>query len=88
LADTYNALHNEELSLLPDAYETLDWLKELGLKLALITDGAAEPQRTWSCVSPSNTVFDNIQIEGEHGFDRPEERAYSSCHGRARRWPA
>ena len=45
LADAYNALHDEELSLFPDAHETLDRLKELGIKLALITNGAAEPQR-------------------------------------------
>jgi len=29
LADAYNALHDEELSMLPDAHETLDRLKEL-----------------------------------------------------------
>jgi len=34
-----------ELSMFPDAHETLDRLKELGIKLALITNGAAEPQR-------------------------------------------
>jgi putative hydrolase of the HAD superfamily len=45
LADAYNALHAEKLSLFPDAHENLDRLKELGLKLALITNGAAEPQR-------------------------------------------
>jgi putative hydrolase of the HAD superfamily len=42
LADAYNALHDEELSMFPDAHETLDRLKELGIKLALITNGAAE----------------------------------------------
>jgi beta-phosphoglucomutase-like phosphatase (HAD superfamily) len=56
LADAYNAPHDEELSLFPDAHETLDRLKELGVKLALITNGAAEPQRAMACVSPSNTV--------------------------------
>jgi hypothetical protein len=45
LADAYNALHDEELSLFPEAHETLDRLKELGVKLALITNGAAGPQR-------------------------------------------
>ena len=42
MADAYNALHDEELSMFP---ETLDRLKELGIKRALITNGAAEPQR-------------------------------------------
>ena len=44
LAEAYNALHDAELSMFPDAHETLDRLKELGVKLALITNGAAEPQ--------------------------------------------
>jgi FMN phosphatase YigB (HAD superfamily) len=40
LAEAYNALHIEELSMFPDAHETFDRLKELGVKLALITNGA------------------------------------------------
>src|SRR5215472_690229 len=76
LADAYNALHDEELSLFPDAHETLDRLKELGIKLALITNGAAEPQRAKVVRFALEHRFDHIQIEGEHGFGKPEERAY------------
>ena len=63
LADAYNALHDEELSLFPDAHETLDRLKELGVKLALITNGAAEPQRAQYLglgACPSNVCKDAI----------------------------
>jgi putative hydrolase of the HAD superfamily len=77
LADAYNALHDEELSLFPDAHETLDRLKELGVKLALITNGAAEPQRAKVVRFALEHRFDHIQIEGEHGFGKPEERAYN-----------
>src|SRR6185312_9760677 len=45
LADAYNALHDEELCMFPGAHETLDRLKELGVRLALITNGASQPQR-------------------------------------------
>jgi putative hydrolase of the HAD superfamily len=76
LADAYNALHDEELSLFPDAHETLDRLKEFGGKLALITNGAAEPQRTKVVRFALEHRFDHIQIGGEHGFGKPEERAY------------
>jgi len=76
LADAYNALHDEELSMFPDAHETLDRLKELGIKLALITNGAAEPQRAKVVRFALEQRFDHIQIEGEHGFGKPEERAY------------
>jgi HAD superfamily hydrolase (TIGR01549 family) len=77
LADAYNALHDEELSLFPDAHETLDRLKELGVKLALITNGATEPQRAKVIRFALEHRFDHIQIEGEHGFGKPEERAYN-----------
>jgi putative hydrolase of the HAD superfamily len=77
LADAYNALHDEELSLFPDAHETLDRLKELGVRLALITNGAAEPQRAKVVRFALEHRFDHIQIEGEHGFGKPEERAYT-----------
>jgi putative hydrolase of the HAD superfamily len=77
LADAYNALHDEELSLFPDAHETLDRLKELGIKLALITNGAAEPQCAKVARFALEHRFDHIQIEGEHGLGKPEERAYN-----------
>jgi putative hydrolase of the HAD superfamily len=77
MADAYNALHDEELAMFPDAHETLDRLKELGVKLALITNGAAEPQRAKVVRFALEHRFDHIQIEGEHGFGKPEERAYT-----------
>jgi hypothetical protein len=48
----------------------------LGIKLALITNGAAEPQRAKVVRFALEQRFDHIQIEGEHGFGKPEERAY------------
>jgi len=77
LADAYNALHDEELAMFPDAHETLDRLKEEGVKLALITNGAAVPQRAKVVRFALEHRFDHIQIEGEHGFGKPEERAYT-----------
>jgi putative hydrolase of the HAD superfamily len=77
MADAYNALHDEELSMFPDAHETLDALKDRGVKLALITNGAAAPQRAKVVRFALEHRFDHIQIEGEHGFGKPEERAYT-----------
>ncbi len=77
MADAYNALHDEELAMFPDAHETLDKLKELGVKLALITNGASEPQRAKVVRFALEHRFDHIQIEGEHGFGKPEERSYT-----------
>ncbi|MGH7095664.1 MAG: HAD family hydrolase [Stellaceae bacterium] len=77
LADRYNALHEAELRMFPEAHETLDRLKEQGVRLALITNGAAEPQRAKVVRFALEHRFDHIQIEGEHGFGKPEERAYT-----------
>ena len=77
LADAFNALHEAELCLFPGAHDALDQFKELGVRLALITNGAAEPQRAKVVRFALEHRFDHIQIEGEHGFGKPEERAYT-----------
>lgn len=76
LADRFNEVQEAELKIFPDAHETLDRLKELGVKLALVTNGAAEPQRKKVVRFALEHRFDHIQIEGEHGFGKPEEQAY------------
>ncbi len=77
IADCFNALHDAELECFPGAHDTLDRLKDLGVRLALITNGAAEPQRAKVIRFALEHRFDHIQIEGEHGFGKPEERAYT-----------
>jgi putative hydrolase of the HAD superfamily len=77
----------------PDTHETLDRLKELGIKLALITNGAAEPQRAKVVRFALEHRFAHIQIEGEHGFGKFEERAYNHAMevlgvGAGRAWMA
>ena len=62
--------------MFPGAHETLDRLKELGVKLALVTNGAGAPQRAKVERFALEHRFDHIQIEGEHGFGKPEARAY------------
>ena len=81
LADAYNALHDEELAMFPDAHETLDELKRRGVRLALITNGAGPPQRAKVVRFALEHRFDHIQIEGEHGFGKPEEQAYTHAMG-------
>jgi putative hydrolase of the HAD superfamily len=76
IADRFNAVHDAELRMFPGAHETLDRLKELGVLLALVTNGAAVPQRAKVERFALEHRFDHIQIEGEHGFGKPEEQAY------------
>jgi putative hydrolase of the HAD superfamily len=76
MADKFTLIRDEELSVFPGAHETLDSLKQLGVRLALVTNGAAEPQRAKVNRFALEERFDHVQIEGEHGFGKPEERAY------------
>lgn len=76
LADRFSAYREEEMFIFPGAHDAIDALKALGVKLALVTNGAAGPQRAKVERFALTHRFDHIQIEGEHGFGKPEERAY------------
>ena len=66
----------EQMHLLPDAHEVVDALKQRGVLLALVTNGAGDTQRAKVERFELAHRFDHIQIEGECGFGKPEERAY------------
>jgi putative hydrolase of the HAD superfamily len=76
IAARFNEMQESELRMFPGSHETLDRLKELGVKLALVTNGAGPPQRKKVVRFALEHRFDHIQIEGEHGFGKPEEEAY------------
>jgi len=76
LADRFTAYREEQMFIFPGAHDAIDALKARGVKLALVTNGAAQPQRAKVERFALAHRFDHIQIEGEHGFGKPEERAY------------
>ena len=76
LADRFNSYREEQMFVCPGAHDAIDALKALGVKLALITNGAADTQRAKIERFALAHRFDHIQIEGEHGFGKPEEKAY------------
>jgi putative hydrolase of the HAD superfamily len=76
LADRFSAYREEEMFIFPGAHDAIDALKARGVKLALVTNGAAGPQRAKVERFALTHRFDHIQIEGEHGFGKPDERAY------------
>jgi len=76
IADRFTVYREEEMFVFPGAHETIDRLKALGIRLALVTNGAADTQRAKVERFELAHRFDHIQIEGEHGFGKPEERAY------------
>jgi putative hydrolase of the HAD superfamily len=76
LADRFTAYRDEEMFVFPGAHDAIDALKTLGVRLALVTNGAGDTQRAKIERFELAHRFDHIQIEGEHGFGKPEERAY------------
>jgi len=76
IADRFTTYREEEMFVFPGAHDAIDALKALGIKLALVTNGAADTQRAKVERFELAHRFDHIQIEGEHGFGKPEERAY------------
>jgi putative hydrolase of the HAD superfamily len=67
LADRYTAYREEEMFVFPGAHDAIDALKAHGVKLALVTNGAAGIQRAKVERFALTHRFDHIQIEGEHG---------------------
>ena len=76
LADRFTADREEQMFVFPGAHDAIDALRAHGVKLALLTNGAAGPQRAKVERFALTHRFDHIQIEGEHGFGKPDERAY------------
>ncbi len=76
VADRFSTYREEEMFVFPGAHDAIDKLKALGVRLALVTNGAADTQRAKVERFELAHRFDHIQIEGEHGFGKPEERAY------------
>jgi putative hydrolase of the HAD superfamily len=76
LADRFSAHRDEHMCLFPDAHSVIDALRARGTRLALVTNGASTTQRAKIDRFDLANRFDHIQIEGEHEFGKPDQRAY------------
>ena len=76
MADRFSRYREEQAFVFPGAHDAIDAFKAHGVKLALVTNGAADLQRAKIDRFALAHRFDHIQIEGEHGFGKPEEKAY------------
>lgn len=79
IADIYHECREGSYELLPGAVETLEALREAGIKLGLVTNGEALLQRSKLERFELARHFDHIQIEGEFGLGKPEEEAYRAA---------
>ena len=76
IAADYTALREEGLEPLPGALEAVDELRARGLRLALLTNGAAMAQRRKIERYNLARHFELIVIEGEFGCGKPDPRVY------------
>lgn len=74
--ERFHIYREEQAKFFPGALETVRELRDRGVKLALVTNGAAEPQRAKVERFALAPLFHHVQIEGEAGFGKPQERAY------------
>jgi putative hydrolase of the HAD superfamily len=76
LAGDYRARRSLAIALYPGAIETLEKVRALGLRTALLTNGGAEAQRRSVVRFGLEQHFDCIVIEGEFGLGKPDERVF------------
>jgi putative hydrolase of the HAD superfamily len=76
IADTYRTGRLSEMALYPGAIETLETLRDRGVAMALVTNGAAESQRQTIERFGIARYFQCIVIEGEFGCGKPDERVF------------
>lgn len=76
VSEAFQTLRDQEMTLFPDAHETLDSLRERGVLLALITNGQSKMQRPKIERFALEHRFEHIQIEEEFGIGKPEPQSY------------
>src|SRR5204862_6898448 len=76
IADAFSVARDTAICLFPDAVPTLERLRDLGVRLALITNGRSEDQRAKIERFALAPWFEFILIEGEFGCGKPDVRVY------------
>ena len=76
IADGYTKLQDDMIHMLPGAYEALDILKNAGIRMAVITNGASEVQRGKLERFGISHFFEKIYIDTEVGYSKPDIRLF------------
>lgn len=79
MADRFTALRHEATRPFPGAIDTLRRLGEAGVRLGLLSNGDGPTQRGKIERFALEGFFDHIQIEGEFGAGKPDERAFRNA---------
>ncbi|MFN0149018.1 MAG: HAD family hydrolase, partial [Dehalococcoidia bacterium] len=76
VAEMMESERTSRLKLFDDSVETLEWLKTAGFRLALLTNGPGELQRSKLAAFPIDHYFDAVVIEGEFGAGKPDPSVF------------
>ena len=76
IGDAYAHRRDIGIEPLPDAIDTVRWLRDAGCRLALLTNGAGPAQRKKIARFGLTDLFDATLVEGELEFGKPDERIY------------
>lgn len=79
IALNYANLHEEMIDFFPGAKETLEYIRDLGVKTALITNGSKEKQYYKIRKFKLEKYFDIMMVEGELGYGKPDKRLFEDC---------
>jgi HAD superfamily hydrolase (TIGR01549 family) len=88
LADHYSALQESLIDFFPDAEDTLNHLKDRGVRMALVTNGNAKMQRRKIDRFRLDHWFGHFFVEGELGYGKPDPRVFRSALAALRADPA
>ncbi|MCI0838139.1 MAG: HAD family hydrolase [Chloroflexi bacterium] len=78
LAEMYRQLREERAQMFPGVIDTLDRLRAQGVRLGMMTNGAADAQRAKIERFGLAAYFDHIIIEGEFGAGKPDRRVFEA----------
>ena len=78
IAETYRDLRDERSTLFPGATDALGRLRAEGVRLGMMTNGAAAAQRAKIERFGLAAYFDHIVIEGEFGAGKPDRRVFDA----------
>lgn len=79
IADKFLTMRDKSLSLIPGAVETIHYFLESGIRLVLVTNGASAIQNEKIERFRLRDLFEDILIEGEMGFGKPDNRVYRNA---------
>ena len=76
IGNAYADRRQQAVRLFPGALETLQSLKDAGVRMALVTNGTSSSQRAKVERFSLGGYFQHILIEGEFGVGKPSPRVY------------